>query len=152
MEGTSFVQHHAGVHSALPRWVLGNTRLEGIKRKEQSSPSLQLNFKMLKLSFLMEMENYCCEMLGIAACACLCLAEHGGKVFFAFSLNTELANGELGKDFVYLDSETWILTPSSGVCALFLRRTCFGSLQRLFCNSILHLRCLGRELKPSECF
>ncbi|NXR41828.1 CTNA1 protein, partial [Zosterops hypoxanthus] len=117
---------------------------------EQSSPSLQLNFKMLKLSFLMEMENYCCEMLGIAACACLCLAEHGGKVFFAFSLNTELANGELGKDFVYLDSETWILTPSSGVCALFLRRTCFGSLQRLFCNSILHLRCLGRELKPSE--
>lgn len=66
----------------------------------------------------MEMENYCSEMLGIAACACLCLAEHWGEVFFAFLLNTELANGELGKDFVYVDSQTWILAPSSGFCTV----------------------------------
>lgn len=35
--------------------------------------------KMLKMSFIMEMEKYCCEMLGIVACASICLAEHWGK-------------------------------------------------------------------------
>lgn len=39
----------------------------------------EMVFKMLKMSFIMEMEKYWCDMLGIVACACICLAERWGK-------------------------------------------------------------------------
>lgn len=88
----------------------------------------------------MEMENYCSEMFGIAACACLALQSRG-EVFFAFSLNTELASGELGKGFVYLDSETWILSSlPAQAAALCLQQgeglalgACKGCLGTAFC-------------------
>lgn len=84
----------------------------------------------------MEMENYCCEMLGIAACACLALQSRG-EVFFAFSLNTELASGELGKGFVYLDSETWILSSLPALCLQkgegLALGACKGCLGTAFC-------------------
>lgn len=34
---------------------------------------------MLKMSFILEMEAYCCETLGMVACASICLAERWGK-------------------------------------------------------------------------
>lgn len=39
----------------------------------------EMFFKMLKMSFIMEMEKYWYDTLGIDACASICLAEHWGK-------------------------------------------------------------------------
>lgn len=58
----------------------------GLRWRNKSPPSLQLNVfvflkknKMLKMSFILEMEVYCCETLGMFACASICLAERWGK-------------------------------------------------------------------------
>lgn len=64
-----------------------------------------------------------------------------GEVFFAFSLSTELASGELGKGFVYLDSETWILSSlPAQAAALCLQEgeglalgACKGCFVTVFC-------------------
>lgn len=73
-----------------------------------------------------------------------------GEVFFAFSLNTELASGELGKDFVHLNSETWMLAASPGGCALFQEGpalgACKGSLVTEFC-----IKGAFQRAEPSEC-